>query len=592
MLIIHRRAVTILITVLCMLGILGLPGVAWGHASLIQSSPEANAVLEEAPERVELTFNEPLQTAFMSIQVTNQDGQRVDTGETRLLPTNSSVMEGDLKTDLPSGVYTIQWRAISADGHRIEGIIPFQVALAGQTGELPLTTTPISSGETEQTRIDLVLIRWLMYLGISMLLGGLVFRLYILQQGWGTTDSRKDSGIDKQTARNRLRALTIPHLPALLWSGYAALTVAVILALPLQVSWDAAVPIAQGFSGQLIGEALRFTHAGQLWFVQVLLLLIISVTMIYAHDREQPIAKQRRYAHFTVVLTLAIMLAKASVGHAAAASLPIAAILADWVHFAAAAFWIGSLSVMLICMSVQRRVMAPEEHKLLMGDLLRGFGGWGIVATALLLGTGVYTSFEYLPSLEALVSTGYGWTLLGKALLMLIMLGIAFIQFRRVRKPQEVPPVGKGIRWELGAGIAVLLLAALLTHLSPTPAPSTTTSPSPVASASFQATQMDEANHQVTLTVQPTRVGSSTLGVTFTDQANVPVEGIQQVTLTLIPEQAERTAQEIIIPAQAEQPFTATEILPVPGNWTIQVHALTASLDSIDAEFTVAVSAD
>lgn len=60
MLIIHRRAVTILITVLCMLGILGLPGVAWGHASLIQSSPEANAVLEEAPERVELTFNEPL----------------------------------------------------------------------------------------------------------------------------------------------------------------------------------------------------------------------------------------------------------------------------------------------------------------------------------------------------------------------------------------------------------------------------------------------------------------------------------------------------------------------------------------------------
>lgn len=73
----------------------------------------------------------------MSIQVTNQDGQRVDTGETRLLPTNSSVMEGDLKTDLPSGVYTIQWRAISADGHRIEGIIPFQVALAGQTGELP-----------------------------------------------------------------------------------------------------------------------------------------------------------------------------------------------------------------------------------------------------------------------------------------------------------------------------------------------------------------------------------------------------------------------------------------------------------------------
>lgn len=94
------------------------------------------------------------------------------------------------------------------------------------------------------------------------------------------------------------------------------------------------------------------------------------------------------------------------------------------------------------------------------------------------------------------------------------------------------------------------------------------------------------------MTVQPTRVGSSTLGVTFTDQANVPVEGIQQVTLTLIPEQAERTAQEIIIPAQAEQPFTATEILPVAGNWTIQVHALTASLDSIDAEFTVAVSAD
>lgn len=588
MLIIHRRAVTILITILCMLGILGLPNIAWGHASLIQSSPEANAILEEAPERVELTFNEPLQTAFMSIQVTNQDGQRVDTGETSLLPTHPNIMEGDLKADLPSGVYTIQWRAISADGHRIEGIIPFQVALDGQIGEPLQPTTPSSSGETEQTRIDLVLIRWLMYLGISLLFGGLVFRLYVLQQGWGTTDTGTDIGIDTGAARSRLRALSIPYLPILLWSGYASLAVAVILALPLQVSWDAAVPIAQGFSGELIGEALRFTRAGQLWFVQVILLLIISVTMIYAHDREQPMAKQRRYAHLTVFLTLTIMLAKASIGHAAAASLPVAAILADWVHFAAAAFWIGSLSVMLICISTQRRRMDLREHKLLMGDMLRSFGGWGIAATALLLGTGVYTSFQYLPSLEALVSTGYGWTLLGKALLMLIMLGIAGIQFRKARKPQEAPPVATGIRWELGAGIAVLLLAALLTHLSPTPAPS----PSPVASSSFEATQIDEANHRVTLTVQPTRVGSSTFEVTFTDQANAPVEGIQQVTLTLIPEQAERAAQEIIIPAQTEQPFTATEILPVAGNWTIQVHALTASLDSIDAEFAVAVSAE
>ncbi|MDR4162710.1 copper resistance protein CopC, partial [Bacillus paranthracis] len=43
---------------------------------------------------------------------------------------NKKLLEAGLKDNLKNGLYSIQWKAISADGHPIQVVIPFRIGLA------------------------------------------------------------------------------------------------------------------------------------------------------------------------------------------------------------------------------------------------------------------------------------------------------------------------------------------------------------------------------------------------------------------------------------------------------------------------------
>ena len=63
--------------------------IAWAspvaaHAQLDTSSPAPSAVLESAPSEIRLDFNEPVTPIARSIEIYNQDGQRIVLGEALL----------------------------------------------------------------------------------------------------------------------------------------------------------------------------------------------------------------------------------------------------------------------------------------------------------------------------------------------------------------------------------------------------------------------------------------------------------------------------------------------------------------------------
>jgi len=65
--------------------------LAWGspvsaHGQLDSSSPAPAAVLETAPSEISLDFNEPVTPVARSIEIYNQDGQRIVLGEALLSP--------------------------------------------------------------------------------------------------------------------------------------------------------------------------------------------------------------------------------------------------------------------------------------------------------------------------------------------------------------------------------------------------------------------------------------------------------------------------------------------------------------------------
>jgi copper resistance protein C len=102
---------------------------ALAHARLVQEEPADGATLAESPDRVELTFSEPVDAEFSPLEVRNSEGERVDEDNARIDPADARVLIVDLE-DLSEGSYTVEWRVTSIDGHVVEGEYQFAVTEA------------------------------------------------------------------------------------------------------------------------------------------------------------------------------------------------------------------------------------------------------------------------------------------------------------------------------------------------------------------------------------------------------------------------------------------------------------------------------
>lgn len=102
---------------------LGLATPASAHAALVSTDPEDGATLAEAPAEVSATFSELLDGPSTEIAVTDPTGAVVEVAE--------PVFDGDTFT-LPMayttpGEYTVAFRVISEDGHRVDDALNFTV---------------------------------------------------------------------------------------------------------------------------------------------------------------------------------------------------------------------------------------------------------------------------------------------------------------------------------------------------------------------------------------------------------------------------------------------------------------------------------
>ena len=98
-------------------------GAVSAHATLAHASPPAGSTVQSAPQEVLLTFTERLEPAFSKIEVTDAGGTRVDSGKSEV---NGITMRVGLKV-LPVGHYSVHWRAITTDTHKVEGNFTFNV---------------------------------------------------------------------------------------------------------------------------------------------------------------------------------------------------------------------------------------------------------------------------------------------------------------------------------------------------------------------------------------------------------------------------------------------------------------------------------
>jgi copper resistance protein C len=99
---------------------------AFAHAHLVRATPPAGGTVNAAPSEVTLRFSEKLEPKFSSVVVRDAAGKQVDKGESTVDKADRMVIRV-LLPPLEPGVYKVEWRAVSADTHKIDGNFTFKV---------------------------------------------------------------------------------------------------------------------------------------------------------------------------------------------------------------------------------------------------------------------------------------------------------------------------------------------------------------------------------------------------------------------------------------------------------------------------------
>lgn len=100
------------LAVLVAVVLLAVPAAA--HATMTGTSPEDGASVTEQLDTVVLEFSEPV--GFAQVQMTGPDGEPVEGGAP---VEQGSIVELPLPPELEPGVYTVEFRVTSDDGHPI-----------------------------------------------------------------------------------------------------------------------------------------------------------------------------------------------------------------------------------------------------------------------------------------------------------------------------------------------------------------------------------------------------------------------------------------------------------------------------------------
>jgi methionine-rich copper-binding protein CopC len=99
---------------------------AFAHAHLVRATPAEGGTVKSAPSEVTLKFNEKLEPAFSSAVIRDSAGKQVDKADAHVDKADRTVVHVSLPP-LDPGVYTVEWRIMSSDSHKVNGNFTFKV---------------------------------------------------------------------------------------------------------------------------------------------------------------------------------------------------------------------------------------------------------------------------------------------------------------------------------------------------------------------------------------------------------------------------------------------------------------------------------
>ncbi|REK74675.1 copper resistance CopC/CopD family protein [Paenibacillus paeoniae] len=225
----------------------------------------------------------------------------------------------------------------------------------------------------------------------------------------------------------------------------------------IATGWSRIDMLASQFSGIAWNDILSQTMVGKVAFMRPTAAIIILL-LAFAPKREAVWANPVKW-----LLAAGIIITFPLTGHAyAAAEDAMVAIIAHTVHMGTAALWFGGLTG--LWMLTYRP--AGSEALLRAGDK---FAMYALPSIVLIIISGVWLTLDHLSSWTQLWGSDYGRLALAKIVLLLLVVGIAAVHRLLRNKASGERALIWGVRAEIAAAIALIVVAGWLSTTSPPP---------------------------------------------------------------------------------------------------------------------------
>lgn len=106
------------------------PISAMRHLKLVKAFPSADTVLAKSPDAVRLWLSEPAEVPATKITLTTAAGAAVATSPVTHAEAKDAPLVALIPKPLANGAYKVTWKAMSKDGHVVNGTIAFTVGAA------------------------------------------------------------------------------------------------------------------------------------------------------------------------------------------------------------------------------------------------------------------------------------------------------------------------------------------------------------------------------------------------------------------------------------------------------------------------------
>jgi copper transport protein len=300
------------------------------------------------------------------------------------------VLSIPLRADLPDGGYLVTYRVVSADSHPIAGAFSFVVG----NGELVAGGGSAGEGDVDPAvAAALPAARWVGFGALALVIGVPVLALLCWPQGWASA---------------RLRRLTTV--------GAAGVAVSAAAVLLLQGPYAAGSGLGSALDPNLL-SATAGSGGGRAAVLRLLLAVALWAVLLPAWRRGAPPSRSATAA--AGLLALGLVAGTAAVGHPVVGPWPVLAVLFAGVHVAAMAVWLGGLTGLLAA------VLRPTTPVVEMSSALTRFSRLAFDAVVVLVVSGIVQAVREVGSPTALVDTTYGWLLVAKLSLVVVILGAA-----------------------------------------------------------------------------------------------------------------------------------------------------------------------